>query len=190
MPIPLGVLAVAGAGAAGGGGSFDLLQTTLISTNTASITFSSLNTLAAGYAHLQIRITSRTSQNSGTDALALQINGDTGSNYAWHRLNGNGSTVASGAVTSQARIHAGSTTGNLATANIFGASVIDLLDFGSSSKNKTIRTLNGVSMPDTPDIRLGSGVWLNTNAATSVTLFSLNGASFVSGSRLSLYGIR
>ena len=30
MPIPLGVLAVAGAGAAGGGSSFDLLATTVL----------------------------------------------------------------------------------------------------------------------------------------------------------------
>jgi len=188
MPIPLGILAVAGAGA-GGGGAYDLLETTLISTNTANVTFSSLGSYS-DYKHLQIRITSRTSQNSGTDAVALQLNSDTGSNYAWHRLNGNGSSVASGAVTSQARIHASSTTGNLATANIFGAAVIDILDFSSSNKNTTVRTLNGVSMPDTPDVRLGSGVWINTAAVTSVTLFSLNGANFVSGSRLSLYGIK
>ena len=52
MPIPLGFFAAAGAVA---GGSYDLLETTILSSNAASVTFSNLNNYAADYQHLQIR---------------------------------------------------------------------------------------------------------------------------------------
>jgi len=191
MPIPLGVLAVAGAG---GGGAlstdFDLLETTVLTTTTASVTFSNLDNYSA-YKHLQIRAVARgTRTGTGLNSFYVRFNSDTGTNYAYHRLEGNGSAVASAASTSADRIQLQDLLPQLtSTANAFGAFVLDVLDFSSSSKNTTTRCLHGGHVTDEKAVHLTSGVWLNTNAVTSITLLEQSG-NLDTGSRFSLYGIK
>jgi hypothetical protein len=192
MPIPLGIVAVAGAGGgAGGGGSFDLLETTLISSNTASVTFSNLNNYSA-YKHLQVRIAARSDRASSVANIGIRFNSDSGSNYATHLLEGTGTAVSTGARTGDSATGRFKIPGNTATANSFGASVIDILDFASSSKNTTTRHLAGMHETSASQyqIILSSGLWVNTAAVTSVFFYELNGNNFVSGSRFSLYGIK
>ena len=188
MPSPLGILAVAGAGAAGGANSFDLLETTLISTNTVSVTFSNLNNYS-DYKHLQIRMTHRGSAASTSNtSIQIRFNGDSGNNYPYHRLWGDGSTVASTAQTATSEIALlDSLPLNSNTSGIFGAAIIDILDFSNASKNKTLRALYGVRGSNS-SIALSSGFRTNTAAITSISLEGQE--SFVSGTRLSLYGIK
>jgi hypothetical protein len=188
MPIPLGVLAVAGAGAAGGGGSFDLLETTLISTNTASITFSSLGSYS-NYKHLQIRATTRSATG---DSTGITFNSDTGNNYARHALYGDGDGVYNSTQTSAANIRLlQQPVISTGVANAFGGMVLDILDFSNSSKNTTIRAFYGKNDGSFDDyIMLTSGFWNNTAAVTSITLTSITSGNYVAGSRFSLYGIK
>ena len=181
MPIPLGILAVAGAGAAGGG-SFDLLET-VTPTGTTTLTFTGLDTYTQ-YKHLQIRFTHQNATPTFSQ-LQVRLNSDTGSNYARHALFGDGSTVQSTANTSATFMQAG---GSSNTANQFTAGVIDILDFSSSSKNTTIRALSGYPT-GSPRIWFFSGFWNNTAAVTSITLLD-SAANFATGSRFSLYGIK
>ena len=188
MPIPLGILAVAGAGAAGGGNSFDLLETTVLTGNATTITFSNLNNYS-DYKHLQIRGTGRTDDGS---VLYVRMNGDTSTVYSYHGLQGNGTSVSSSA-TSSANImialfplaNAGNTT------NIFSGFVIDILDFSNTNKNTTMRSFGGNSQAVgfNTALALRSGLWNNTAAVTSLT-FTNSGGNFVSGTRLSLYGVK
>jgi hypothetical protein len=188
MPIPLGVLAVAGAGAAGGGGSFDLLETTLLGSDTASVTFSGLGSYSA-YKHLQIRATTRLSPNSTLVGSRLRMNADSGNNYSEHILYGQAGSVTSGATTSQTSITA-FTTANSAPANSFAGQVIDILDFSNTNKNTTIRHLYGALVAGGVDtIALQSGAWLNTAAVTSISFTAASG-NYLTGSRFSLYGIK
>jgi hypothetical protein len=76
-----------------------------------------------------------------------------------------------------------------ATANNFGFSVIDLLDPYSTTKNKTLRTLGGITDAAQNRIDMHSALWINTASLTSWQLFPELG-NFVTGSRFSLYGIR
>ena len=195
MPIPLGILAVAGAGAAGGG-SYELIESSFISSNTASITFSNLDTYASTYKHLQIKFTGRTNRASeALDRIAIRFNNDSSSSYSTHNLYGTGSSVLSfffGA--SQTSINSvnhfdlfGSTEPN----DRFGAGIIDILDFSNTSKNTTVRIMSGIGGGSVGSrIAISSGLFINTAAITSVTILSAFAASFVSGSRFSLYGIR
>ena len=194
MPIPLGVLAVAGAGAAGGASSYDLLQTTLITSNTASVNFSSINTLASGYKHLELRATMRNNTSYVLEDLKIQFNGVTGSSYNFHYLNGDGSTVNTGVASSIPNdvIQIRNIAGNTAGSNQFGAMTLSLLDFGSTNKTKTIRAMSGLLVTGSENfsrVELTSGFLNSTNAITSMLLFPASG-SFVSGSRFSLYGIK
>lgn len=181
----IGFWATAGAGVAAG--AYELIATAFPTTST--VTFSSIPTI---YKHLQLRVVAKTTDTSTGECWpALRFNSDAGGNYAIHQLNGNGSSVGS-----EARL--GRTAGQFATLNdnysstgIFGVSVVDILDYTSTTKNKTTRALSGTQSPASKRISLFSNVWLNTSAITSITvLFDTYGGNFVSGSRLSLYGIK
>jgi hypothetical protein len=181
----LGIFSAAGAGGAAPAGAYELISTTILGSNQPSVTFSNLGTYSSTYKHLQIRMVSKTSDANSLGVLA-RFNSDTGSNYSWHVLLGNGSAVSSSAGTSTTFMYAGIQPRSVDTANAFGASVMDILDPYSTSKNKTIRSLSGVIGSR---IDLYSGNWRNTNSLTTIDIIPENG-SFITASRFSLYGIR
>jgi hypothetical protein len=186
MPIPLGVLAVAGAGAAAGAG-YDLLETTILSTTTASVTFSSLDSYSA-YKHLQIRAVMKDNAGStNLNRMDVRFNSDQGSNYTYHYLNGTGSNVGSSAGTAQSRLQFFDVIGGGSNNLRYGSIILDILDFNNASKNKTVRGFGGGFVASENDISLSSGVWLNTNAITSIEIFG--NFNYAAGSRFSLYGI-
>lgn len=186
MLIPFSVLAASGGGDLA---AYELITSSILTSDTPSVTFSSLNTLAAGYKHLQIRVTARSSNGAVSDSLGLRFNGDTGSNYAEHVLYGNGSSALAGSGTSQNFMSAMTMAGNSAGSNIYASGIIDILDFASSSKTKTVRSLSGNQAQ--PFIQLRSGLWNSTAPVTSINLYSANGATNLRiYSRFSLYGIR
>jgi hypothetical protein len=186
--IPFGVLSAAGAGGGpSGGGAYELIQSSILTSDTASVTFSSI---PEDYKHLQIRMVSRNPTNTG--GALLRINGDTGSNYVSHRIYGFGGSVTSSALESATNVDLiAFTSASLSSSTDFGAGVIDILDYTNTSKNTTIRGLGGREQGNgsTSDfIVLLSGLWINTSAVTSVSLTSEG--TFQTGSRFSLYGIR
>ena len=188
MLIPMGFLAASGAGAAG---AYELISTTLITSNTASVTFN-VSAYASTYKHLQIRAIARGTQTygHGTD---IQCNSDTGTNYSAHYLRGNGATVVS-----ESSINSGSmrfwptVTGTSGTTGSFGQAIYDFVDAFSSSKYKTVKSLYGMQDAGSFDryIYLASGNWRSTSAITSIKLKPEGGGSFVDGSRFSIYGIK
>jgi hypothetical protein len=183
MLIPLGFLAGSGAVAS----DYELIETQILGSSTPSITFSNLGTYSSTYKHLQIRAVTRSNTSGGAGAMQVRLNGDTGANYAWHRLGGYGSNpVQSGAGTSQTFMGIGFIVYSDQPANVFGASVLDILDPYSTTKNKTVRSFAGV--PNTIELR--SGAWFNTNSVTSVLIKPDGSETFAIGSRFSLYGIK
>jgi hypothetical protein len=80
--------------------------------------------------------------------------------------------------------------GGNATANSFAANIFDILDAGSSTKFKTVRSLSGISQSGLANvITLRSALWRSTSAITSLTM-TPSTSSFAIGSRFSLYGIK
>lgn len=181
MLIPLGILASSGGGA---GGSFELISTTTLGSTQASVTFD-VSTYASTYKHLQIRKMARADVSDWSSHI--RFNSDTGSNYSWHQLGGDGSSVFSSAGTSQTQMLVGKQPVT-SDANNFTADVIDILDPFVTTKNTTIRSFNGYA-GTAPVVILRSGAWYNTAAVTSITVTQLSG-NFVSGSRFSIYGIK
>jgi hypothetical protein len=179
---PLGILSAAGAGAE----TYELISTTVLGGTAASVTFSSLGDYSSIYKHLEVRLVARSSRADSADAVIIRLNGDTGSNYAYHRLIGEGSGVFSGGATSTSSPQIGAVTASLDPANSFGSMVISILDTYSTTKNKTMRSLNGAT-----GILVGlySALHISTSATSSVQLLPSSG-NFVTGSRFSLYGIR
>lgn len=192
MPFGIGFFATAGVSASAG--SFDLLETQVLGSGQASVTFSSLSTYST-YRHLQLRITTRTNRSGAdSDPVVMRFNSDSGANYATHGLIGYniGGTTAvasnNGTSTNHLFLTEAMPTNNSA-ANSFGGMIVDILDSFGTTKNKTVRTLAG--MRDTwSSAELRSGVWLNTNAISSITILPLLGTQLVANSRFSLYGVK
>jgi len=188
--IPLGILAAAG-GAVASVGSYDLLATEILTSSSSSITFSSLGDYAADYEHLQVRMVARSNRADTGSYMYVQFNGDTGSNYNYHDLQGTGSAVNSNATSGS--YPSGILDKNFSPAatdpsNSFGVGTLDILDPFETSKYTTARTLSGQSS-NSSRIGLTSGAWRNTASLTSITFDDIFG-SFVTGSRFSLYGLK
>lgn len=171
---------------------FELIESVFVASSASSVTFNNLNQYATDYKHLQIRLTGRSDEAGSSNARDLRIraNADTGSNYSSHRLRGDGAGVYSDASTSQTAIFGAALFPRPSNPTTeYGAGVIDLLDFASTTKNKTFRFLTGLKPTGEDQIVLGGGAWLSTTAVASITIFA-NSGNLATGSRFSLYGIR
>jgi hypothetical protein len=162
-----------------------------ITGTSGSLTFSSI---PSTYKHLQVRAMARSANAVAADQTMLYINGDASpSNFTFHTFGGNGSSAFSegygtgvlGGITPVIRMPGAST-----TANIFGVTVIDILDYTNTSKYKTVKALNGFDANGTGQLQLTSGLWLNTAAVNSLTFIIQGGGNFASGTTFSLYGIK
>jgi len=170
--------------------AYESIQTIPVTTTTPSITFSAI---PATYTHLQVRgllRNTRTSDRSGSPAM--RFNGDTGANYFYHRMYGDGAAAGADAGTSQSQMYGIGMATDLNTSGIFGVAIWDILDYANTNKNKTIRVLCGMDNNRTTDVGsvgLTSGAWNNTSAITSITIFP-NVNDWSVGSTFALYGIK
>jgi hypothetical protein len=117
--------------------------------------------------------------NSGTQTVRVQFNSDTGSNYSWVTMSGNGSTASSST---------GSDT-NLLAGDIddsyFNTQVVQVMDYSATDKHKTVivrRNRNDRTSAD-------AGRWASTSAITSIKIFDAGSSTFTIGSTFALYGI-
>ena len=153
----------------------------------------SFTSIPSTYKHLQIRLIAQTNRANSVDSLQLNFNSDTGSNYSWHTVQGDGSSasVLGYATQNYARIGDGTIGGATASGGYIGAGVIDILDYASTNKNKTIRGLTGVDENGAGRVGLGSGLWQNSSTAiTSISIAPQAGTLFLQYSLFALYGIK
>ena len=161
-------------------GDYESIQTyTVGAGGQASVTFSSI---PSTYTHLQIRSIAK-----GSGGMSIRLNGDTGSNYTRHFLYGDGSSPASGADTAQTASAIGASSIN---ANIFAGCVIDILDYKSTNKYKTMRSLGGKDYNGSGSIALASGLWLSTSSITSITIIGESPVDWSQYSQFALYGVK
>jgi hypothetical protein len=173
-------------------GSYESIQTVTVGAGgSASITFSSI---PSTYTHLQIRAIARNNDSSGgLSFMRAKLNSDsTSGNYRGHYLYGSGSSASAGDVAgASSGLPCGYSAGNTNTASTFAATVLDILDYANTSKNKTTRALTGADFNDTSGgLTFVSGLYMITNAISSIEIVSSVGTGFVQHSSFALYGIR
>ena len=162
--------------------SDDFLEEVVLTSSATSVTFSGLGAYS-DYKHLQIRLLARNNLATNYGSMKATFNNDSSSSYSWHRTRGTGSAVNSQAGINKAFMFA-SIQGAPSAANTFAPMVCDILDFSNSSKNTTVRILNG----HTNEVTLFSGAYFKTDAITTINFSPDTGNNFVSGCRFSLYG--
>ena len=169
-------------------GSMYHISTTTLSTATASVTFSSI---PADYTHLQVRCISKSSYTTGTvDTVRATFNSDSAGNYSYHFLRGSGSAASADNDVSVTSLFIGNQANSgSGMTSIFGAGVIDILDYANTNKYKTIRTLCGYDSNGDGRILLSSSNWRSTSAITSVS-FTMSNGNFATDTSFSLYGVK
>ena len=164
-------------------------------TATGSETTLSFTSIPQTYSSLQIRgITRRNSTGTSVEIFELGCNSDAGSNFTTHQLYGNGTTVT--ATGQAANTYDNSAVGwmmyGTATAGMFGATIIDIHDYASTTKYKTRRIFSGVdsnaAFAGGQRVGLVSSLWMSTNAITSLQLYA-NGNTWAAGTTFALYGM-
>jgi len=185
MLIPFGVLSAAGAGGEIAIPAFELIATASGTGSSGTITFSSI---PQDYKHLQIRYTAKASSSETLIRMRLQANPDVNSfTHQRHSLFGNESGVSSTAGSSgDTDLRLLDAMASSTTANRVSAGIIDILDYSSTTKNKTVRALYG--QIGLRRIYIASGLIDLTNATTSISLRTSD--NFTTLSRFSLYGIK
>ncbi len=190
-PLSLGIFASANTTV---GTSFESIATV---TGTGSSNTLEFTSIPSTYTHLQIRGIMRSASANNYDNAFITFNGS-GSSYAAHYLAGDGASASAFAWTSAGRIESFYAAGGGALTDNYSTCIVDILDYTSVNKNKTVRILNGYDNNNNGAtnfakgfVTLSSGLWYATPAAiTSVTITNSQGANWSNKTTFALYGIR
>ncbi len=187
------VLGTLSSGVAAATGSYESIQSYTATGGETSINF---NSIPSTYVSLQIRGIAKDSYTSGTGEATdttLTFNNDTAQNYRNHQLRGNGTSATASAPANATYSMAALITEIYGTAtNMFGVSIVDIHDYASTTKYKTVRGFSGGDLNSgttTSNVRLGSGLWMSTSAITSIQIQAAV-SGFAAGSTFALYGIK
>jgi hypothetical protein len=179
--LPLGILSSSGAG---GGASFELISTTIMSSTATSVTIGSI---PSTYKHLQVRFVAF-GENGWP--MIMKVNGSGSSIYSDHYLAGGGASVASGTISgaSATQVYV---FGRWAAFNggttIPVTGIIDILDYANTNKYKTINALSGTNNSSS-EIGLYSAFWQSNTAINSITLTPIG--NMYAPTRVSVYGVK
>jgi len=159
-----------------------------ITSNGANPVFTSI---PQNFTHLQLRCYVRAAGATSYQYVYFRLNGDTGGNYAFKYLNGNGTSAVNSASSGGGYGLIGYCASNSNTTNVFSTVIIDILDYTSTTKNKTLRALNGMDINASgSNSGLWSSLWTPSTIA-AITQIDIGPDSYgcLAGSRFDLYGI-
>ena len=154
-------------------GFYSIATQSVGSGGASSVTFSSI---PSTYNHLQIRGISQSSAD-----VYIRYNGDSGTNYSQHIMQGDGSATSANGFTN-------STYSRIANSNPyqFAGIYLDILDYSNTNKYKTNRSFFGIDGNGSGVVGIWSGSWRNTAAVTSITI----SGTFSQYSSFALYGVK
>lgn len=159
--------------------TYDLIASNVLSSDTATISFSSI---PATYRDLVLVVTGARTTTTGFPSL--RFNSDGSNSYALILMRGTGSTATQNAT-------AGTTEGDFYfdgwTTGVIGTSqalvVFNIMDYSATDKHKTV--LQRFNRAD-GTVNAQAGRWAKTEAITSI---DINGNTWASGASFYLYGI-
>ena len=180
---------------AGAGGAFESIASATGTGSSSTITFSSI---PSTYQSLHIRgICKSTDTGSQYSEFYITFNG-AATNFRAHQLYGDGNAAFAVAPTYTTVIHPGwvFTDGNTSPTNNMSPILIDIEDYKSTTKNKTVRVVSALENNNSSSgginnhqICLASGLWVDTSAINSVSIRCAAG-SWTTTTQFALYGIK
>lgn len=160
--------------------TYEPIATQTLGSANSTITFSSI---AASWTDLKLTIVGTAS--TSVDGF-IRLNSDTGSNYSFTRLSGNGSSTNSARGTSVTSIPICYTTAwPTASPALY---TVDLFSYAGAT-NKTILISTSTDQNGSGGSEVSVGLWRNTAAITSISIFTAT-SSMAAGTTATLYGIK
>ena len=174
-------------GVAASTSSYESIASATGTGSNTTITFSSISNT---YKHLQLRIIAQRTTGAGNQTGRITFNNDSTTTYDYHRLQGDGATATAAGTATAAFGLIVPFAGNNST-SIFGVNIIDIHDYASTTKNKTVRYFSGYDSNNTEGgiVALGSFLWRSTSAIDRIDI-KFSADSFATGSTIALYGIK
>jgi hypothetical protein len=163
--------------------TYEPIATTTLGSSQSSVTFGSGGTISQAYTDL-ILVSNILWSSPATKSLAVQIgNGsvDTGTNYSYTLLNGDGSTPSS------------DRNSNLSFGRIgiaYGSYFNAISNFQNYSNTTTYKTILSRSNAPSGYVDSCVSLWRSTSAINVITIYVNAGANFDAGSTFTLYGIK
>jgi hypothetical protein len=155
-------------------------------TGNGSAQTATFNSIPGTYKSLQIRFMSIAPSGQYPNPT-IRYNNDTGTNYKYHWLDGYGSIAAGANTTNTAWPLIGS--GNLSMYPTYPTvAVIDIIDYASTTKNKTSRSITGIDINGNGLITLQSMLYTSTTAITRIDIQS--SVAYPTTTTIALYGIK
>ena len=161
--------------------TYESIATTTLGSDTATVTFSSIS---SAYTDLVLVCNYGTSSSGRTGTM--RFNNDSGTNYSWRSLGGNGTTASSSGGSNISSFYfTGQITGDgTALANV---SITHIQNYSNTT---TYKTALSRSNDAARYVETAVGTWRSTSAINRIDLARDNGTNWLSGSTFTLYGIK
>lgn len=164
------------------GAMFHIASATL--TSGTSYTFTNI---PSNFKHLQLRMVAADDRGTAYSGNSVFLNNDTAANYSYHSF---GWQPSSAQYYGQANYNGLEVTGVGSSPGArFATAVIDILDYASTSKYKTIKATDSQLISTYAFVGFQSALWRSTDAVTSLK-FQNAASNFRTGSHVALYGIK
>jgi hypothetical protein len=172
--------------------SFESIASTSLTSATSSIVFSSIPT---NFTHLQIRGIVRLTAATNQKTPAIRMNGASAlGSYRTHTLISKASTPSSYETGPTTMLEFYEGPAGSQASGVFGAVIIDILDYRNTNKNKVAKITYGMDNANangSNTISVFTGVYNSTSAITEVSLIEQGGTdNYAVGTTWSLYGIK
>ena len=150
----------------------------------ASMDFSSI---PSTFTDLKLVVCARDTISASACDTRIRFNGDTGSNYSFRQIIGNGSSVSSNSNTTTS-LYTAIIPAATSTASTFGNYEVYIPNYAGSTQKST--STDGVSENNgtTAYAKLGAGLWTGTAAINAISVLT-DGTLFAQYSTATLYGI-
>lgn len=149
-----------------------------------SVTFSSIN---QSYGDLLL-VVSNVRQSTTNFQMMVRVNGNASSSYLWSAMAGSGSSTS--ATQASTATTQWSLSGSVIPSTTSAQMVLHFIDYAATNKSKTMLSRLDVPTASSPGTSSSFGLWTNTAAISSVTLFIQGGtATFSTGTNFALYGV-
>jgi len=157
--------------------TYEPIATNTLSSAAASQTFSSIPGT-----YTDLIVVASLKNVSGASTVCARYNGDTGSNYSFVYMLGDGSSALSGLAANTSFAVQG-----YANTTQFAPAISQIMNYSNTTTYKTVLDRRG-----TVAQFVGATVstWRNTAAITSIVIFNETGGNFESGTTFTLYGIK
>jgi hypothetical protein len=157
--------------------TYEPIATATASGSQATISFTSISG-----SYTDLVLVTQTSYGANGKSINMQFNSDTGANYSYTFLLGDGSAASSGRGTAIT----GVPFAFIATAGQVDVSIVSIQNYSNSTTYKTClyRSNNAANR-----VQANVALWRSTSAITRIDVKSNDGTNYSSGSTFTLYGI-